>query len=250
MARIRLTVAYVGTRYHGWQIQKNGPSIQEALETRISYICGVPVRVHGSGRTDAGVHATGQVAHFDAPDGNAIPWQKALNSMLPEDIAVVDARAAEPGFHARFSAVSKRYAYTLWTDPRFVLPQRAPFVWSVRGLNLEAMDRAAALLAGTHDFASFQNAGTELKTTIRTLEPIIRVPGLCSGEWILHFQADGFLKQMVRNLTAFLVEVGRGRLCPEDGPRLFRTRDRRLAPATAPPQGLCLEEVFYGEPPV
>lgn len=250
MARIRLTVAYVGTRYHGWQIQKNGPSIQEALETRISCICGVPVRVHGSGRTDAGVHATGQVAHFDAPDGNAIPWQKALNSMLPEDIAVVDVRAAEPGFHARFSAVSKRYAYTLWTDPRFVLPQRAPFVWSVRGLNLEAMDRAAALLAGTHDFASFQNAGTELKTTIRTLEPIIRVPGLCSGEWILHFQADGFLKQMVRNLTAFLVEVGRGRLCPEDGPRLFRTRDRRLAPATAPPQGLCLEEVFYGEPPV
>ena len=92
------------------------------------------------------------------------------------------------------------YAYTLWTDPRFVLPQRAPFVWSVRGLNLEAMDRAAALLAGTHDFASFQNAGTELKTTIRTLEPIIRVPGLCSGEWILHFQADGFLKQMVRNI--------------------------------------------------
>lgn len=250
MARIRLTVAYVGTRYHGWQIQKNGRSIQEALETRISRICGKPVRVHGSGRTDAGVHATGQVAHFDAPDGNAIPWQKALNSMLPEDIAVVDARAAEPGFHARFSAVSKRYAYTLWTDPRFVLPQRAPFVWSVRGLNLEAMDRAAALLAGTHDFASFQNAGTELKTTIRTLEPIIRVPGLCPGEWILHFQADGFLKQMVRNLTAFLVEVGRGRLCPEDGPRLFRTRDRRLAPATAPPQGLCLEEVFYGEPPV
>ena len=141
-------------------------------------------------------------------------------------------------------------ALPILTDPRFVLPQRAPFVWSVRGLNLEAMDRAAALLAGTHDFASFQNAGTELKTTIRTLEPIIRVPGLCSGEWILHFQADGFLKQMVRNLTAFLVEVGRGRLCPEDGPRLFRTRDRRLAPATAPPQGLCLEEVFYGEPPV
>ena len=112
------------------------------------------------------------------------------------------------------------------------------------------MDRVAALLAGTHDFASFQNAGTELKTTIRTLEPIIRVPGLCSGEWVLRFQADGFLKQMVRNLTAFLVEVGRGRLCPEDGPRLLRTRDRRLAPATAPPQGLCLEEVFYGEQPV
>lgn len=250
MARIRLTVAYVGTRYHGWQIQKNGPSIQEALETRISRICGVPVRVHGSGRTDAGVHATGQVAHFDAPDGTAIPWQKALNSMLPEDIAIVDARAAGAEFHARFSAVSKRYAYTLWTDSRFVLPQRAPFVWSVRGLNLEAMDRAAALLAGTHDFASFQNAGTELKTTIRTLEPIIRVPGLCSGEWVLRFQADGFLKQMVRNLTAFLVEVGRGRLYPEDGPRLLRTRDRRLAPATAPPQGLCLEEVFYGEQPV
>lgn len=247
MARIRLTVAYVGARYHGWQIQKNGPSIQEELETRLSRICNCPVRVHGSGRTDAGVHATGQVAHFDAPEGLAIPWQKALNSMLPEDIAIVDAQDAAPEFHARFSARSKRYTYTLWTDPRFVLPQRAPFVWAVRDLDLDALDRAAALLAGTHDFTSFQNAGTDLKTAVRTLCPVTRTPGLYPGEWVLSFQADGFLKQMVRNLTALLVEVGRGRLEPEDGPRILQALDRRQAPGTAPAQGLCLEEVFYEE---
>lgn len=245
MARIRLTVAYVGTNYNGWQFQKNGTSIQEELETRLSRICDRPVRVHGSGRTDSGVHAIGQVAHFDAPDGTNIPWQKALNSMLPKDIVIVDARPVSEDFHARFSARSKRYAYTLWTEPDYILPQRAPFVWGVRSLDLDALDQAAVLLAGTHDFASFQNAGTELKTTVRTLEPISRGPGLCRGEWVLYFQADGFLKQMVRNLVGFLVGVGRGRLSPADGPRILLARDRKQAPPSAPPQGLCLEEVFY-----
>lgn len=246
MPRIRLTVAYVGTRYRGWQIQARGETIQGVLEEKLARICGEPVRVHGSGRTDSGVHALGQVAHFDAPESKArIPWQKALNSMLPDDIAILDAREAEPGFHARFSARSKRYAYTLWTEPDFTLPQRAPFVWTVRRLDVQAMDRAAALLAGTHDFAAFQNAGTEVKGTVRTMEPILRQSGEHPCELVFRFQADGFLKQMVRNLMGLLVEVGRGGLDPEAARTVLEGRDRRLAPATAPPQGLTLETVMY-----
>jgi len=246
MPRIRLTVAYVGTRYQGWQVQERGATIQGTLEEKLTRICEEPVRVHGSGRTDSGVHALGQVAHFDAPDSKAhIPWQKALNSMLPNDIAILDAREAEPGFHARFSVLSKRYAYTLWTEPGYTLPQRAPFVWAVRNLDFEAMDRAAELLHGTHDFAAFQNAGTEVKGTVRTLEPIVRVPGPHPCEWVFRFQSDGFLKQMVRNLMGLLVEIGRGGQEVADAERILAGRDRRLAPATAPPQGLTLEEVMY-----
>lgn len=246
MPRIRLTVAYVGTRYHGWQIQERGDTIQGMLESRLSRICQAPVRVHGSGRTDAGVHALGQVAHFDAPESKShIPWQKALNAMLPDDIAITAAHETDASFHARFSATSKRYSYTIWTEPAFTLPQRSPFVWPVRGLDLAAMDQAAALVAGTHDFSSMQNAGTDVRGTIRTLEPITRTPGAHPGEWIFAFRANGFLKQMVRNLMGLLVEAGRNALSPGDVTRILKSRDRRLAPATAPAQGLCLEEVNY-----
>lgn len=246
MPRIRLTVAYVGTRYHGWQVQATGPTIQGAIEDRLARICGEPVRLHGSGRTDSGVHALGQVAHFDAPESKKhVPWGQALNSMLPDDITIVDAVEAPLDFHARFSVRSKRYAYTLWTEPRFTLPQRAPFVWPVRGLNFEVMDQAAAILTGTHDFAAFQNAGTEIKGTVRTLEPIERAPGTHPAEWVFRFQADGFLKQMVRNLMGLLVEVGRGGLGPADARDILEGLDRRKAPATAPPQGLTLEQVIY-----
>ena len=246
MPRIRLTLAYVGTRYRGWQIQNNGMTIQGVLEETLSRICEEPIRVHGSGRTDSGVHALGQVAHFDAPGAKArIPWQKALNSMLPDDIAVLDAREAGPEFHARFSVRSKRYSYTIWTEPGYVLPQRSPFVWPVRGIDLEAMDLAAAHLAGTHDFAAFQNAGTEIKGTVRTLQPIVRTKGMWPSEWVFVFQADGFLKQMVRNLMGLLVEIGRGGMGSADAQAILNGLDRRRAPATAPPQGLCLDEVIY-----
>ncbi|ACU90333.1 tRNA pseudouridine(38-40) synthase TruA [Desulfomicrobium baculatum] len=246
MPRIRLTVAYVGTRYQGWQIQGRGETIQGAIEDKLARICGELVRVHGSGRTDSGVHALAQVAHFDVPESKRhIPWRQALNAMLPDDISILEAREAQDDFHARFSVRSKRYAYTLWTEPRFTMPQRAPFVWPVRGLDFEAMDQAAEVLAGTHDFAAFQNAGTEIKGTVRTLEPIVRAPGTHSAEWVFRFQADGFLKQMVRNLMGLLVEVGRGGLAPADVRPILEGCDRRKAPATAPARGLTLEEVMY-----
>jgi len=246
MPRIRLTVAYVGTRYQGWQVQGRGETIQGAIEDKLARICGELVRVHGSGRTDSGVHALAQVAHFDVPESRRhIPWRQALNAMLPGDISILEAREAQDDFHARFSVRSKRYAYTLWTEPRFTLPQRAPFVWPVRGLDFEAMDQAAKVLAGTHDFAAFQNAGTEIKGTVRTLEPIVRTQGQLPAEWVFRFQADGFLKQMVRNLMGLLVEVGRGGLAPADVRAILEGCDRRKAPATAPARGLTLEEVMY-----
>ena len=246
MPRIRLTVAYVGTTYQGWQVQGRGATVQGTIESKLARICGELVRVHGSGRTDSGVHALAQVAHFDAPESKKhIPWQQALNSMLPDDIAILDAREVQDDFHARFSVRSKRYAYTLWTEPGFTLPQRAPFVWPVRGLDFAAMDQAAVILAGTHDFAAFQNAGTEIKGTVRTLEPIVRTQGQHPVEWVFRFQADGFLKQMVRNLMGLLVEVGRGGLAPDDARAILEGCDRRKAPATAPARGLTLEEVIY-----
>lgn len=246
MPRLRLTVAYVGTRYRGWQIQPSGETIQGVLESCLERICAVPVRVHGSGRTDAGVHALGQVAHCDIPDSKIhIPWQKALNALLPDDIAITQAVIVDPSFHARFSARSKDYSYTLWTEPRFVLPQRVPFVWAVRDLDIGAMDEAAAMLVGCHDFASLKNAGTDTNGSVRTVTAITSAPGLTPGEWVWSFQADGFLKQMVRNLMGLLVAIGRQVLTPEDVPRILTACDRRMAPATAPPQGLCLEKVEY-----
>lgn len=248
MPRIRVTVAYVGTRYHGWQLQKNGVTIQGVLEEQLARICTCPIRVHGSGRTDSGVHAQGQVAHFDVPERTArIPWQKALNAMLPSDIAITSALVVDENFHARFSVASKRYSYTLWTEPNFVLPQRAPFVWPVRSVNLERMDEAADALIGTHNFCSFQNAGTDVRQTVRTVFSITRTPGQTPAEWTFSFTADGFLKQMVRNLMGTIVEAGRGNLATQDVIRIRDARDRTQAPPTAPPQGLCLEEVYYPE---
>lgn len=246
MPRLRMTIAYVGTAYKGWQIQKNGETIQGVLEKCLARICQTHIRVHGSGRTDSGVHAVGQVAHCDVPeDKSHIPWQRALNAMLPPDISVLDVTAVPESFHARFSVLTKRYAYTLWTNPAFTLPQRAPYVWAVRRLDFEAMDRAALLLCGTHDFSAFQNAGTEVKGTVRTLFSVTRTRGTLPDEWMYTFHADGFLKQMVRNLMGLLVEVGRGSLTPQDGQRILAGCDRTAAPATAPPQGLSLEFVEY-----
>lgn len=244
MTRIRLTLAYVGTGYAGWQVQGNAPSVQGRLEEALARICNLPVRVHASGRTDAGVHALGQVAHFDPPpERGHIPWRRALNAILPGDVAVVAAEPAPPDFHARFSARAKEYSYTLWTEPGYVLPQRRPFVWPVSGIKLDAMQEAAERLKGVHDYAAFQNVGTPVKSTVRELmRACVTDTGL---EAVWHFRADGFLKQMVRNIMGCLVEVGRGKLSPDRIEGLLKSRDRSLLPATAPPQGLCLEKVWY-----
>ncbi|MGE4299607.1 MAG: tRNA pseudouridine(38-40) synthase TruA [Desulfovibrionaceae bacterium] len=255
MARLKLIVAYQGTRFHGWQVQACAPgeeprTVQGKLEKAFGVILGAPVRVHGSGRTDAGVHADGQVAHVDVPDARAdMDWRRALNANLPRSIVVVEASRAADDFHAQNLAREKIYTYNLWLTRDFVLPKRRHFVWAVGPLDTAAMEAAAALLTGRHDFAAFRNMGTEVQTTVRTVHGIWReptgypaAPGL---EEVWFFRADGFLKQMVRNLMGCLVAVGRGKLAPDAVAGILASCDRSLAPPTAPPQGLTLKQVFY-----
>jgi len=255
MARLRLTVAYDGTALNGWQLQAPGlgRTVQGCLEEALARLCGEPVRVIGAGRTDSGVHALAQTAHADVPDARTdLPWQKALNALLPRDVSVVAVTPAPPDFHARFSARGKTYVYTLWTESTYILPWRRAYVWDVGRfgpLDVAAMEAAARELVGEHDFAAFQNAGSSVATTVRRLYAVTREAGTCSQETAWRFEGSGFLKQMVRNLIGTLVAVGRGRLTPEAVGRLVASGERSLAPATAPASGLCLVRVAYDDAP-
>lgn len=246
MPRLKLTLAYQGTHFSGWQIQARERTVQGELETAVKTLTGQNLRVHASGRTDSGVHAIGQVAHLDIPeDKTRIAWQNALNSVLPDDVAVTDAQFVPQDFHARYSAKAKVYAYTLWTEPGFTWPQRRPFAWPVGNLDFQAMDRAADLLTGEHDFTAFQNVGTDIKETVRTVYEFYRRPGATPHETEYVVRANGFLKQMVRNMIGCLVEIGRGKLNPETVTELLASGDRTKAPATAPAKGLTLISVQY-----
>jgi len=248
MARLKLVLAYDGTAFNGWQLQAGSGqrTVQGCLEQALARICAAPVRAHGSGRTDSGVHALGQVVHADIPEERVdVPWQRSLNAILPDDISVLHAALAAPDFHARYSALSKTYTYSLWPESRYDIPQRRNFVWSTGTLDFAAMDEAAKHLVGEHDFASFQNVGTPVKSTVRTVTLIAREPGLFPGEEVWRFEADGFLKQMVRNMVGLLVEVGRGRFAPADVRAILEGCDRKAAFPTAPPQGLTLAAVRY-----
>ncbi|WP_316897475.1 tRNA pseudouridine(38-40) synthase TruA, partial [Pseudodesulfovibrio indicus] len=241
------TLAYEGTDFCGWQLQPSDRTVQGELERALSVILGGPVRVHGSGRTDSGVHALGQVAHFDCPDGReGFPWRRSLNALLPPDVRVVDAAEAADDFHARFGARSKTYEYRLWHEREFCLPQRRRFVWACGPVDFERMEAAARVLTGEHDFAAFQNVGTDVGSTVRTVISIERLAGESALESAWRFTADGFLKQMVRNLMGCMVACGRGKLSAEAVEAILASGDRTTAPATVPPQGLTLISVVYG----
>ncbi|MGM0539144.1 MAG: tRNA pseudouridine synthase A, partial [Thermodesulfobacteriota bacterium] len=169
MPRIKLVVAYTGTHFQGWQVQPAARTVQGVLQEALTTICAEPVVVHGSGRTDSGVHALGQVAHADIPENRcSVPWVRALNRMLPEDVAVLEAECVSSGFHAQYSAKEKEYIYSLWTHPDYVLPQDRPYVWWVPGgVEVNAMQEAARIMLGEHDFAAFQNTGTPVAHTVR-----------------------------------------------------------------------------------
>ncbi|QJB55582.1 tRNA pseudouridine(38-40) synthase TruA [Pseudodesulfovibrio sp. zrk46] len=246
MPRIKLTLAYDGTDYSGFQLQPRDRTVQGELERALGRIFDQPPRVHGSGRTDSGVHAMGQVAHFDCPDDKAhVPWQRSLNSLLPDDVCVLKAEVVDDDFHSRFSARGKVYEYVLWTKYEFCLPHRRRFVWDCGPVDFDAMEEAAQVLLGEHDFSAFQNVGTVVNSTVRTITEISRHPGVNEHEVVWRFKANSFLKQMVRNLMGCLVACGRGRLGPDDVRRILASKDRSEAPPTAPPQGLTLISVFY-----
>lgn len=231
------------------------PTIQGTLESCVARIMGRRIPIHGAGRTDAGVHAEGQVCHCDLPSGTErIAWRQALNVQLPHDIRITDAAWVADSFHARRSARRKCYAYSLWMDRNRALPRIAPFVWSAPPLVLERMAPALSLLTGRHDFAAFRNSGTPVTNTVRTLHAVTVTPGLVAGlacppEWpvaTVVFEGDGFLKQMVRNLMGLLVWIAQGKTEADSIPAILAAEDRRALPSpSAPAQGLTLLEVIY-----
>lgn len=244
MRTIKLTIEYDGTGYAGWQIQPNGLSIQEVLEKALEKLTGEKVRLQSSGRTDAGVHARGMVAAFRT--GKTIPlraFSDGLNSLLPPDIAVREAEEAPAGFNPRRDATGKHYRYTILNSSRRS-PLNRMFAWRLPGeLDLAAMRQAARHLLGEKDFAAFRAANCAAKTSIRRMDSLDIAK---SGNIIvIDVVGSGFLKNMVRIMVGTLVEVGRGAVDPDDIPRLLDLGDRKHAGMTAPPQGLCLMEVYY-----
>ena len=246
--KIRLLVAYDGTHYAGWQVQKVGLGVQEKLEEVLKRFFPAGTRVHSSSRTDAGVHAIGMVAHFEVPRAQfkMTPSKLvlALNAYLPEDIRVLTARRAQAEFHARFDASGKQYRYFVWNHAA-MNPLLRVQVWHVpQKLDLKAMRAAAPLLLGKHDFKSFAaNRNYEMETTVRTLT---RCDVLCKGPLLTFIiEGDGFLYKMCRGIVGTLVQIGRGKFAVSDLMKMLDARDRREAGMTAPAHGLVLWKVFY-----
>jgi tRNA pseudouridine38-40 synthase len=244
MATVKLVLEYDGTCYAGWQRQPDQPTIQEAIERAIHQVSQTTVSVIGAGRTDSGVHALGQVASFCTDrDWPASNWMRALNAVLPKDIAVRSSSLMNARFHAQHDAQGKLYAYRILHRPARPTIDRA-FVWHIyRPLNEAAMQQAAATLIGTQDFSSFEGSLTENDNPICHLQ---RLAVICHGDQILiEAYADRFLKHMVRALVGTVVEVGLGKRTPGSLTEVLLARDRSAAGQTAPPHGLCLMRVDY-----
>lgn len=242
--RWKCTCAYDGTSFEGWQSQAGGTAVQDTIERRLAEIFGRLVRIHGSGRTDAGVHALAQVFHFDADwTHGADKLVAAFRVGLPASVQVARVEPVSPTFHARFSAIGKRYVYRLHVgDPD---PFNRPFCWSVsRPLDRGAMSAAAARLCGRHDFRAFTALnGPEREDTVRELRRLA-VRGV-GRRIVITAEADGFLYKMVRSLVGVLVAVGEGRMTVSQVGEVLDGRRRTRLVQTAPPQGLFLAEVFY-----
>ncbi len=242
--RIKLVVAYDGTNYCGWQLQNNGITIEEVLNRELSSLCNEDIQVIGASRTDAGVHAYGNVAVFDT--NTRIPAEKisyALNQRLPEDIRIRHSEQVADDFHPRHCDSRKTYEYRILNAP-FEQPigrQYAHFVY--RNLNIEAMQKAAEYIVGEHDFKSFCSAGSQVKETVRT---VYSLDVTKSGDYItLRITGNGFLYNMVRIIAGTLLEVGMGMYPPKELKRIIEAKDRQAAGPTAPARGLSLIEIIY-----
>ncbi len=247
MGTLQLRVAYDGTRYAGWQVQKSAgnqkPTIQQALESAFGRILREQVKIAGSGRTDAGVHAQAQIAHLRTQ--SSMPVSRLLysvNQLLPKDIAVLDIRKAADGFHARFGASSKCYRYRVFTG-KVVPPFIRACVYPVRHpLDAALIRREASHLKGKHDFTAFARAGGQGSAVRKLYAVKIRKS---RDELHFEFEGNGFLHGMVRSMVGTLLDIGRGRLPAGTIRRMLRTRQRRLAGTTAPACGLTLMRVYY-----
>jgi tRNA pseudouridine38-40 synthase len=245
MRNIKLLIEYDGTSYLGWQVQPKGPTIQGILEEKLELLTGEPIQLFGSGRTDSGVHALGQVAHFKTQSRMDIRTiQRALNSLLPPDIVIQKVEEVDGGFHARKHSKSKIYEYRILNRNLRSAFHRG-YVWHIpQKLDLTEMKIATQGLIGEHDFAAFRTAGSPTRTTVRR---VLRAEWKRRRDGLLCFEieANGFLKQMVRSIIGTLVEVGKGRMKAADLRKILNSRDRKEAGPTAPAQGLFLREVKY-----
>ncbi|MEW6146081.1 MAG: tRNA pseudouridine(38-40) synthase TruA [Thermodesulfobacteriota bacterium] len=244
MRNIKLTIEYDGSDYAGWQRQPSGPTIQETIETSLRTITGENIKLLGSGRTDSGVHALGQVASFRTETAlSPSELQKGLNSLLPKDIVITDAEEAEPGFHAQLSAKSKTYTYKILNRPfpSAILRDRAWFI--PYPLKARLMSEAAGALIGEHDFRAFAQSEATVKSTVRT----VLGAGITKRKDMLEFsiEADGFMKRMVRLIVGTLVQVGKEKITPAQFREILESGEKTKFVHAAPARGLYLKEVKY-----
>jgi len=244
MKRIKLTIAYDGTNYCGWQIQPNGITVEEVLNKTISKLTGEEILIIGASRTDSGVHAMGNVAVFDTD--TTIPADKigiALNQRLPDDIVIIKSEEVDPDFHPRYCDCSKTYEYHI-INTRIPIPtERLTNYFVSYNLNIDHMRQAASYLVGEHDFASFCNVRTDVESTVRT---IYSLDILTDGNKItIRITGNGFLYNMVRIIVGTLIRVGRGFYTPEKVKEILEAKDRKAAGVTAPAHGLILKEIHY-----
>jgi len=245
MPRYRLTIEYDGGPYHGFQAQAGHPSVQGSLERAVTGFCGETVRVHAAGRTDAGVHATGQVVHVDLEKAwPAATVRNALNAhLVPEPIVVLDAAIAPEGWHARFSATERSYRYRILNRPSPPGLEKGHVWWVKKPLDAGAMHAAAQVLVGHHDFTTFRDLACQAKSPVKTLDvATVRREG---EEVVLGFVARSFLHRQVRSMTGSIVEVGLGRWTAADLKAALDAADRKACGPVAPADGLYLTKVSY-----
>jgi tRNA pseudouridine38-40 synthase len=254
---IRLLIAYDGSGYHGWQRQLQGEAtIQETLERQLTRLCAEPITLHGAGRTDAGVHALGMVAHFQTTARiPVVAFFKGLNSLLPHDIRILGAENAPDTFHSRFSVLHKTYRYDFCTS---MVQNPINRLYAAHYPGIFVLDRlqvALAHLTGTHDFSSFERAGSrdpnklEGRGAVRTLSHVSCTPVLSRiNHWSIRLTGDGFLRQMVRNIAGTLIEIGQGKRTTDSLKTILGAKNRAAAGPTAPACGLFLEEIQYAQP--
>jgi len=244
LRRIKLTIEYDGTHYAGWQIQPNANTIQAEIETALFRVTGEKIRIHGAGRTDAGVHALAQTAHFDThsrvPETGFAP---ALNTHLPPDIRIKVSEGVADSFHARFSAKGKTYSYCIHNSNVAPAIFRHTTCSIKKPLDIAAMQDGARFFVGEHDFTAFCALGTTVEDKVRKIQSIQVTAD--APLITITVQGNGFLYNMVRIMVGTLVDVGRGKLKPSDIKAILQSKDRQNASATLPPQGLVLKEVAY-----
>lgn len=242
--RYALGIEYDGSKYCGWQYQDHSPSVQEAVEKAISKVADAAIRVSCAGRTDSGVHATAQVVHFDSTaPRTARQWRLGVNANLPRDIAVQWLKPVAAQFHARFSALSRRYLYLIANTPERPALLAGKASWYRQNLDYAAMRSCLELFLGEQDFSSFRATSCQAHSPIRR---VIKADLLKRGEWMaLDIEANGFLHHMVRNIVGALLAVGEGELSKQELAKILAGRNRKLAPATASPDGLYLIDISY-----